>query len=241
MHSASLQRAPLNDNSPWCQVRSGRRVVMMAKSKETGWQVMRNSCHLRFLKHPETLLELEKPALANWWIHSPLLSYIVVFHARDITYWFVGCKNMKGLGYSECGTDMQPQCLLLLSSPLLPSPERKVKSTFSYPVLWCPRVLQGLALIITQNTPIGRGDALEHMLPHSSASRDAGRLGRVAQQLDGRHTTPQCPVYCWGCPTGAYRGRLSTGESSAPMTGDPGQPKETELCVSMQQQSGVNY
>ena len=128
------------------------------------------------------------------------------------------------------------------SSVLFPAVLKEKLSMFSCLVLWCPRTLQGLALVIPQNTPIGRwGDALEHMLPHSSASRGAERLGRVAQQFDGRHMTPKCPVYCWGCPTGAYRECLSTRVSSVSMTGDPGQPKEIELCISMQWQSVVNY
>lgn len=87
-------------------VKDGKRVAMMARSRKMNWQIVRNSCHLRILRYQETQVELERLQLPNWLIPSFFMYYVVAFHVRNITYWFLVCKTITGFDCLENNIEM---------------------------------------------------------------------------------------------------------------------------------------
>lgn len=156
---------------------------------------MRNSCHFRILRYQETKLELGRLEFPDWLIPSFFTYYVVAFHDRDITYWFLVCKTITGFGHLENNIEMlcslQPAwwphwiiLLLPIFSPPHFSPDLEKKSRSMFYVIFYsfPYVLQSFALVIPKNIPIRRwGEAIELILFYSSGSKGTERLSGLVE------------------------------------------------------------
>lgn len=178
---------------------------MMARNKKMNWPAGRDRHQIWILRYQGTQLALGSLEFPDQLTHSSLCTTPLPFLTEILCVDFWCAKLPKDLVVWR----LTQKCCLPFS--LLSTPWRKkvkLRSRFLVLCLSFPYVLQGLALVIPENTPIRRwGNAIKLILLYSSGGRGTERLSGLAELPSNLMTEMHCNsrVTNGDCLIGSYR------------------------------------